>query len=651
VDAMGIDPVIQQAEVAEAPHGSRVRGIVYLLGRGEGAVDDYVFHALEGLRPHARRLTVVAVRPVSEHDAARLRGIADRVDHAAASGFDHRLYLDELNRLRSEVPAIDEVIFTGDEWFGPIRDFASVLSRADALEADLWEMVQSPEGPRESFPEEGFPDRSRAWQWSAVRASLFGSAAWGSFVAAGAGASTGAVTDRAFRALVETAGFTTAAVFSAAGFGSHDPGLYSSTALIAAGCPIVDIAALSSYPPLLDRFAALGRETVATMINRGYPGAMVWQHLARTVPPKALNALAGMLEVLPSAASTYDPSGSLRLAAIVHITELDGVDGILQHLENLPGPIDLFVTTTDGMTAARLEPLLEVWAGQHGHTYELRVTPASPGRDMSDFFVACRDVLAPDRYDLVFKLHSRLAGHKTVNVRRYFRRYQLENLLDSPGYVENLIGLFQDEPGLGIVFPPMMHIGYATMGRGWAGMRDKAVELADLLGITAPLDQGSPLAPYGGMWVARPEALRAMTEYPWTYADYTGRLQRKLGRVAHLQERIVVAAAAERGFHARTVLTAEHAAISHTALEYKVDEMFSTTRGYPVEQIRLFHRAGFTGYGGAVALTRMYLRLNHPGAVRALRPVYHLAFRVHATSGWARNVVSRVAGGRKKTGT
>ncbi|WP_019179492.1 rhamnan synthesis F family protein [Microbacterium yannicii] len=626
-----------------ADQGSRVRGVVYILSRGSGQLDEYVFQALDGLRTCAQHLTVLALRSLQDDDISKLRGLVDRLAVDIGAAFDPRLYFAETDRMRDDVPGLDEVVLTGDGWFGPIGTFSQALSRSEELEVDLWEMVQSPSGARESFPEEGFPDLSRPFQWTAVRASLFASPAWRRFSeeeTSGPGSSS----EFSFRARFEREGFRAAALFGAAEFGSHDPGLFSSTALVEADCPLVDIAALSDYPPALSRFATVGRETVEAMTARGYPAAAVWRHLSRTVPPKALNANGGMLEVLPSLSAYYDPSKPLRLAAIVHITDMEGVEDIFLRLGYLPHETDVFVTTTDGMWAARLEPLLESWATRFGHTFELRVTPDSPGRDMSDFFVACRDVLTQGRYDLIFKLHSRYSGDKTVNVRRYFRRYQLENLLDGAGYTENLIGLFQDEPGLGIVFPPMMHIGYATMGKGWAGMRDKALDLCELLGITVPLDIGSPLAPYGGMWVARPEALAVLSEHPWTFSDYSTRMQKKFGRLAHVQERIVVAAAGQRGFHARTVLTSEHTAISHTALEYKVDEMFSTTRGYPVEQIRLLHRAGSTGYGGPVALTRMYLRLNHPGAARALRPLYRFAFRAHAALGWVRRVASRVLG-------
>jgi len=92
-----------------------------------------------------------------------------------------------------------------------------------------------------------------------------------------------------------------------------------------------------------------------------------------------------------------------------------------------------------------------------------------------------------------------------------------------------------------------------------------------------------------------------------------------------VQERLIAQAAGERGFHCRTVLNAEHAGLSHSSLEYKLDQLASTTPGYPIEQIQFLHRAGRPGRGGATGFLRMYLRMNHPDALRRLYPVYRSA--------------------------
>lgn len=621
------------------------RAAIYVIGRGGGKVDDYVAFALRGLRSEVTELVVVLTDPVSATDRNVLESVATQVLDMPNRAIDHRLYLEVASGIFGRSSAVKEVIFTGDGWFGPVLPLREALERTADTEAALWQMVESADGQRESFPSEGFPGPDSAWIWVASRRTLWDSPRWQELADLRVGLSA-----QGFYERVRHLGLDVLSLFSKETVGSHDPSIFAARALLDDGCPIVDVAALSSYPPQLDRFGSIGRETVEAMAALGYPTDHVWRHLARTVPPAALNAIGGMLEILPGRIRRFDPDIKMRIAVVIHVSDPSQVPDALQFVTHLPFELEVFVTTTDGMTAAQLQPLLEDWSQMHGHAYELRVTPASPGRDMSDFFVACRDVLQPGRFDLVVKLHCRMASRKTVNVRRYFRRYQYENLLDTPEYAHEIVGLFQQEPHLGVVFPPMMHIGYGMLGKAWAGLRHDADRLCQMLGIAVPLDVVSPLAPFGGMWVGRPEALVPISGHPWSYGDYSPRIGRRYHRLAHVQERIIAVAAAQAGYYARTVLTAEHASISHTALEYKVDEMFSTTRGYPVEQIRLLHRAGPAGHGGPVALLRMYTRINHPGVAEALRPLYRLAYRAYSVlrrgRGALRNArFSRPAGG------
>jgi len=301
---------------------------------------------------------------------------------------------------------------------------------------------------------------------------------------------------------------------------------------------------------------------------------------------------------------------------------------LLDRVSHLPSPVDVFITTTDQARAGRIRTILDRRKDAGIGRSELRVVPSKLGRHMSAFLIECRDVLVDGAYDLVVKLHSNKSSRKSFNASRYFVRHQFENLLSSPGYVANVLALFQREPGLGVVFPPMIHIGIPTMGRGWSVYRPRAEQLLTAsMGVEVPLDGVSPLAPLGGMWIARPEALSLLLRRQWAYEDFPPSKDYPDADLARTMERTIAYVAGERGYHCRTILNAEHAAISHTAIEYKLDQLSSTTPGYPIEQIQFLHRAGWTGHGGVVGLARMYLRLNHPGASRAIDPVYTVARR------------------------
>ena len=138
---------------------------------------------------------------------------------------------------------------------------------------------------------------------------------------------------------------------------------------------------------------------------------------------------------------------------------------------------------------------------------------------------------------------------------------QFTNLLNSPGYTANVVALFQREQGLGLAYPPMIHLGYPTLGRGWWSNKPGFTRLCRNLGIHVPLDEISPLAPFGSMYFARPEALRLLVEHDWTYEDFGGAEAYQDGGLAHILERMPSYAAGELGYHTRTIANAEYMAI------------------------------------------------------------------------------------------
>lgn len=614
------------------------RAVVYGV-RSRGRLEATSVHALRALKEIADTIVLVHPGRVTPESRTALDGLVDRIVETDGDEFTSASYaaaVDEVRRMRA---GVTEIVLTGDSWFGPVADLSSLMGRMSSSSAGVWDLLP-PAAPREAFPAEGFPAvGDRPWFFVAVRRGFFDSDAWRRWWAESIPPGE---RERRLVADARRAGVRHARAFETERLHADDPGLFAPEDLLELGVPFVDRAVFTSYPPFLDRFAVIGSEIAEMMGERGYPLGTLRSSLASCLPPKALNAILGLLSVLPDEAVDPDAGAAASIAVVVHVSDIDEIAEILRRLQFLPPGASVFVTTTEGVTAARLERLLEAWAGTNEHTYELRVTPQSPGRDMADFFVGCRDVIQSDAYDLVVKLHMRRAPWKTMNRLRYFRRYQLDNLLSSPGYVRNVLSLFDREPELGIVFPPMIHIGYATMGRGWALLHPHAERLAKRLGIRVPLDTVSPLAPYGGMWIARPAAFRVMMQRRWTFADYDWKYQRRFGHLAHLQERLISAAAGQAGFSSRTVMNFVHTEIGHTALEYKVDQMFSTTRGWPVEQIGMLHRAGYTGYGGTVALVRMFMRINHPRVADVFRPVYHLALRGHRVLSAGRRVASRL---------
>lgn len=600
--------------------GSSGRLIVYALPDVRERIDDDVAASLQALRPHARRLVVVTTGVLEDDARQHLGAFADEIDHHPEAAFSRSLY-------RACVSAeiargnLEEVVLTGASWFAPqtvtAETLAGVFARMRSDDADVWEIVEQKQSMVRDFAPQGFPVREEPYLWVALRGVALLSDVWSA-------ADASPISPRA-----AAAGLSTSAMFTADRTGSPDAALLRVPQLLAEEIPILPRRPFLQYPPFLEQNAVIGREILDAAADTGFDRDRILAVLARAMPPKALNANLGMLEVVAAPDQVVDdaPNSTPRILVLLHVTDVASSADLLERLTFLPDGFDLVITTTDGTRAAHLERLVAKTLSGHVALNEVRVAPANRGSDMSALLIASRDVLLRGDYDLLLRLRCRAMNSKTRVVRHYFRRYQFENLLASRDHVDGILRMFAREPGLGLVFPPMIHIGFQTLGRGWGDVRIGGERLARRLGVRVPLDQVSPLAPFGGMFFARPAAIEAMARVPWTYRDYSGAGDRLYGNLARVQTRMLTAVAAERGYHTRTVLNPEHAAISHTALEFKADEITATTSGYPVDRIELLHRAGPTGRGGLVGLSRMYLRLNHPRTARAVLPIMAVAER------------------------
>lgn len=600
------------------------RAIIYVLFDRRGMVEEYVEYALAGLRADAAHILVVVNGALTEDGRARLEAVSDDILVRPNEGFDIWGHKAGLEHLGDRLGDFDEIVLTNDTWFGPVRPYGPVFERMAAEPVDFWGMTDSVRMKNPATGHGRVPDHLQSF-WIAVRRHMFMSDAWARYwhdLPAMADYYDAVLRHEvSFTQTFQEAGFASAAAFPAEKYPTKHPALFNPDLLMADGCPLVKRRPFFHWPPYLDRHAVIGRWIAEDMARYGYPVEHMYSNLARNVAPKDVNVDLGLNDVLDEVGDRYDASRPLRTVAILHIFYVDMTDEMLDRVDALPGPYDLVITTQDQDRADAIRAIVDA-RPREGRAVDIRIVASNDGRDQSAFLVGCRDILLDGGYDLVVKLHSKKTPQDGFNVGRAFKDQQFLNLLSSPGYAANVVSLFQRERGLGIVYPPMVHIGYPTMGRAWWANKPPFEELAARMGIMVPLDDISPLAPYGSMFIARPEALRLLVEQPWEYRDFGGAEAYQDGGLAHVLERVPSYAAAEHGYHTRTIMNAEYAAISYTTLEFNFDEMSSTVPGRTYEQITFLRGIGHVGEGKLRDFARMYMRRNHPGAgdkIRALR--------------------------------
>lgn len=599
------------------------RLLIYVVYDPRGDVEDYIPYALERLREHCTHILVVVNGALTERGRAQLVPVADQMIERENRGFDIWGYKTGLDAMAERMSEFDEVLLVNDTWFGPVRPFAPMFERMDKRPLHFWGMTDHVRVEPHPFTQTGYLPYHLQSYWVAVRREMIESEEWRAYwrdLPEMTSYSDAVVKhEGVFTEHFTTRGFSGEVAFPTLTDKVENHAVLYAEQLLDAGCPTLKRRPFFQWPPFMDGLGVVGRWTLDAVQRYGYPIELVYADLARNVAPKVLNADAAMLEVLSDQSSAYDPAAPLRTLVVAHIYYVEMTHEMVDRADTLPGEYDLIVTTPDAERAAGIEAILAARLPERGRR-EVRVVASNDGRDQSAFLIGCRPELLSGDYELVVKIHSKKTPQDGHNVGTHFRRQQYDNLLRTSAYTGNVVALFQREPGLGLAFPPMIHLGYPTMGHAWWANKPAFAERCAELGIRVPLDEVSPLAPYGSMFFARPDALRILAEREWTYDEFAGAYDD--GSLAHVLERMPAYAAGERGYHSRTIANRDYIASSHTALDYNLDQFSQTMPENAMHQIQFLKRMGYIESGSLSDFVSVFFRMHRPHQEARAREVY-----------------------------
>lgn len=289
-----------------------------------------------------------------------------------------------------------------------------------------------------------------------------------------------------------------------------------------------------------------------------------------------------MSEVITPKEAANAPT-QLTTAVLMHVFYVDMLDDLLDLAAKIPGKVDVVITTNTSEKQQEIE--LATQYPNEFASIDVRVVTTNNGRDISAFLVDCGDILRDPAYDLIVKLHSKRSVQDPPSVSHWFRRHLFENLFDSAAHTREVYRLFEDEPLLGMVFPPTIHMGLPTLGHAWGLNLGPATALAQRLGITVPFDRTTPISPYGSMFIARREALTPLLDANFDVSEFPSAAEYHDGSLAHVLERLVSYGAFSRGFYAKTVEAPHMAAISQTVMEYKLQAVGEYLQSHAIDQV------------------------------------------------------------------
>ena len=533
---------------------------IYAFHHPQGEVPEYVLYKLERLREHVGELVVVCSGAVTPSGRASLERVADVVHVRETRGFDTWAYRCGMGDVVGweKLASFDEVLLVDSSFYGPLFPFSELFRRMDALDVDCWG-ITAVNGPAANSPpgDRAVPDHVHS-SFLAIRRRLVSAPEfrryWDELPALDTAREAMHEHERRFTAHFRNLGFRVG-VYSEEGIPAvADPLMEIPDVLLANRCPILPRRLfLEDSARLHGRNVELRRALDVIERSSEYPTSLVWHDLVPAAKPRDLYTNTTLIDVLPTDGSPAPPTPPPSIAVLAHVFYPEMLDEMATYWSHIPIAYDLHITTPTEDKKRLLEEQLAGRRQPPGGRVEIRVV-SNRGRDMSAWLVGQRDIILDGRYDLICRVHSKRSPQIRFAAARHFKEHLLENLLASTPYVTRLLQLFADEPCLGIVMPPVVHIG-GDIGDGWFGNRPGAESLAAALKITVPFDDHTPLAAYGSMFWARTSALRALVEHGFSWADFPDRSSYFDGDMPHVLERLVVYAPHQAGFYAKCAMT------------------------------------------------------------------------------------------------
>ena len=660
------------------------RGLVYFHFDPHHQVRDYVLAALSSLRPHADHVLLVSNSPIGEADRVRLETCCDEILQRPNEGLDAGAYRAGLEHLGwDRLADFDELILTNHTYYAPLRPWEEVLTRAeDWGDISFWGMTEHAAMRPHPFLAKRELPRHLQSHWIVVRRRLLRDPAfreyWEQMPPVSSYRDSIQWHESRFTGHFAELGHTWEVAFPVDRYRSENPAIEEAPALLADGCPLLKRRALFHDPLHQDRQAVVGGELLEAAVAAGYSEDLILSDVVHTAAARDLIVNAGLTEVVTgcvpgaagAAAETSPPERRHSGCVVVHVpagreaVERAEANGLARRLASVPAHWRVVVTSPTHLDAADLErvtgrrPSPEDSAHGEGDVSFRPVRDLDP-RGTIAFLTQCDDLWDPgcaadgddgDEDDggdpLVLRVTVGPTSGPGTRADDVAHRQALDCLLDSPGYVAGLIDLFARHPGLGVAMPAAGHIGQAHGGATWDGLAGAATALSRRLGLTVELDPLAPVVPVGAMFLARPAALRTLSEGAKELVRLTEQAapsaeqsveRLKRARAAEVLELLTVYAAMSSGYHPREVLTPTWAGRLYGALAHKHRVVTADLPAHTDEQVR-FLQARFGPRAGVGARVRTYVDVHHPDMGSALKPAYR--YLTGGASDLARTVTS-----------
>lgn len=555
------------------------RYAVYVFYDKDGIVDEYNDVFLHGLKEVTSHLLVICNGSVNPEGRKRLEHIADEVLVRENEGYDVTAYKEGILRPGfDKLCGYDEVIICNDTMYGPLYSFSEMFGAMEKKDVDFWGITNFHEVPFDPFGtvEYGYLPKHIQSFFMVFRKSLTESRDfqqyWKDFprihgyeeaIGRHEAVFTKKFADKGYKWAVyadseDLEGYT------------YDPLRDFPRYLVEEKrCPVIKKRSFyHEYGEAMERSGGEATREVFDYIDRelSYDCGLIWKNLLRTQNMADIKKRLHLNYIVSSKFVKREPEQKFRIALVLHIYYEDLAAYCRKYAESMPQGTDVYITVP---SEEKLKIVKEAFV-DFPYRVEFRIT-GNRGRDVGPFLVGCKDLI--DQYDLICKMHDkRVYQVHPMSLGESWSYKCFENLLKNKVLVKNIITLFEENPYLGMLEPPVPNHGpyYPVTGKSeWGDNFAVAKELAGKLGLHVDMNpQKEPVAPLGSMFWVRTKALKGLFAHDWQYEEMPEEPIADDATVLHAIERIYPFCVQDEGYYPAWVMADTFARIEMDNWDY-----------------------------------------------------------------------------------
>lgn len=498
--------------------GSINRCAIFLYYDKEGIVDDYVIYLLNDLKKNINDLLIVCNGAVTPESEDKFRTLTDNILIRANKGFDVGGYREGLFHIGfDKLMQYDEVVLLNYTFFGPLYPFSEMFDEMAKRDLDFWGITNHFEVNPDPFGQNRYgimPEHLQS-HFLVVRKSLLNSNEYREFMINMKNPDTyvDSICDyeSIFQRHFKDLGFHGEAYCDASEYKDYvyNPVMFRlKEMIINQRCPIVKRRSFfTDYNDfLLNSCGEVTAEAYKYIREHlDYDVNLVWDNLLRLENMTEINRAMQLNYMLPEKECLQEECPYQKVGIYVVLDSTKHVDDYMNYLQEIPDEISIWVVgTADKLEDKTLRQFVE------------KRKNCNAIESITDLWIEMLQKLisnaAENHYEFIAIAEIKdYEQYQPYSNRISWQYSDWKNTVASAAFIRNIVATFEQNERMGMLIPPVPNYGniFEMIQNGWMGKYQEVVDFLHMYSIKANIkEQDEPLAPYGGSFWMRTNALK-----------------------------------------------------------------------------------------------------------------------------------------------